>query len=124
MVGIAATDAARDDQLRDVNALGPKGVMQHLPIGALSGESHRGTRDSAVRTYGAASVDEEDRAASQLPQHRQEVLDSGDRPKHGLLDRAEEVLRGRLKNRLHELLCGHRTVLEDLDRTKIAGRCV
>lgn len=124
LAGIAGSDRAGDDELRRVDPVTGEDVVQHPRVGALGREGDRGARALGLRPDGGAPVDEQQGAAPQGTHTGQHLPYGRHRPDDRERQRALDVGRGRLQDRLHEVPVGNRAVLQDLDRAEIRRRRV
>jgi hypothetical protein len=117
----ARGDAAADGGVRDVDAALAQLLVQHAGVRDLAGERDADPGAQGIGVDRGAAGGEQDRAAVGVEHRREDRRGRRDRAEHAELQRAADVVDGRLEDGLHELLGGQRRVLEDLDGAEPVG---
>ena len=115
-------DPAPDRDVGDVDARVGELVVEHPRVGDLARERDPDAGAQRVRVDRRAAGREDDRAAPGLAHRTEDGTGGGDRAEDAELERAAEVVDGRLEDRLHELAGGQRRVLEHLDGAEAVGQ--
>src|SRR5690606_32771647 len=108
-------DASRDDELANANTLVFESVVKHLAVGALSGESHRCSRETGTSLHGGAAVNQDDGAVARLTHCGQNGASCMNEAERGELQSFERKLGREVDHRLQVFARRERAVLQCSD---------